>query len=1200
MHACVGVAGLMMGSSALAQSSASSAALRFYGTGIGPPGQQDRVRIQIDDDAPGPDASAPCDVGSGSFTIEFWMRGTLADNSTGNSGGDIECFCNNWISGNIIVDRDIFNGTDRDWGISIAGGFVRFGVGPGNAGGAVDVTVEGNVNALDGQWHHVACVRDFSAGQLRVYVDGALDFAGSAGANFADVSYPNNGDPGQATPWGPYIVIAAEKHDAGAAFPSFNGYVDEFRVWNRALSQRDLLDVFDRTLTNASPLGSGLVAAYRFEEGSGTSVSDTSGAGSPTGQLIAGIPGNGEWALRSMSPMNVAAVSSGALPAGFVRTQVTAGLTEPTVIEFLPDGRLLIGERDGTILIHQGGMLLGTPLIQLAANVEGGERGLVGMTIDPNFATNGFLYCYYTTNEPRNRVGRFTVVGNTASPATEFLVWQNPAIAADYHHGGTIRFGMDGNLYIATGDQFDSANSQNPGNQHGKLLRVRPDGTIPPDNPFVGNPAFQAAIWALGLRNPFRFTVDPPTGNVWIGDVGGNNFDSWEEINRAAAGANFGWPNQEGALCYVGDCSAYTFSIYSYQHNDPRYFTGGFNQGSISLGPVYRSSGAGAFPSVFRESLYFGDYANRWIRRLVFDGAGAVIGDPLFLAAPDAGTIVDLEVGPDGALYYVNIGIPWSGSADTAAVYRVSYAGFTNQSPIVAASATPTEGPTPLNVQFSSVGTTDPDSGPSPLTYGWEFGDGGMSSAANPSHVYTIPGPYQGRLTVSDGAAMVSSDFITVYAGNRPSASIDAPPAGTMYSAGEMIGFSGSASDDEDGVLPASAFTWQVVLVHAGHTHPFFGPVSGVTGGSVTIPTTGHEPENTSYQIILTVADSHGLPRTVTRDLTPRSSPLFLSTDPPGIPVFLDGVVQSTPRNYTSLLNYSHAVEAQQQFTLGGTVYTFACWSNFQPRVHSFVMPAAGRTLIARYSASGSATVSSPIAAANRNADWYTPAGTAFGNFYNANQVCVGSDGGGQFQMGLGFALAVPQGATVTSAAIEMVATADNTGSPQARIRGYNVDSAPVFIAGSPTPLVAFAPVTAASVTWSPPAFTGGVMYATPDLSAVVQAVVSRPGWAAGNFIGFVLDPLSSGDQWRCVRNFAAGQAPVLRVTYATAGAAACCLPGDANGDRAVTFADVTAVLANFGAAYFGVIGAGDANGDGLVNFADVTAVLAGFGGACL
>jgi len=188
---------------------ASEFAVRFYGTGVN---QQDRVRIAIDDDAPGPDASAVCDVGAGSFTLDFWLRGTLADNSTPNGGGDVESFDFSWIDGNIIIDRDIWGDSEADWGISLAGGFVRFGTGPGDPPGAnTHNTIEGNVNVLDGAWHHVAVVRDVSSGTNSIYVDGILDFAGSPGVSTDDISYPNDGTPNPVTPWGPYIVIGAEK-----------------------------------------------------------------------------------------------------------------------------------------------------------------------------------------------------------------------------------------------------------------------------------------------------------------------------------------------------------------------------------------------------------------------------------------------------------------------------------------------------------------------------------------------------------------------------------------------------------------------------------------------------------------------------------------------------------------------------------------------------------------------------------------------------------------------------------------------------------------------------------------------------------------------------------------------------------------------------------------------------------------------------
>ncbi len=279
----------------------SRAALRFFGTGTG---QQDRVRIAIDDNAPGPDASTPCDVGAGSFTIEFWVRGRAADNPAAGSGGG-EFLDERWIEGHIVVDRDIWGASDRDWGVSLAGGLVRFGTGRGEGPGRDDPhTLEGRVNVLDDRWRHVAVVRDAASGRKLIYVDGVLDIASASGRSNDDLSYPDGGDPSPVTPWGPYIVLGAEKHDAGPSYPSYRGLLDEVRVWSVALTGDRIAAIRDRVL----PAGeAGLAAAYRFEEGAGTAVV-SSVPGAPTGELIAGVPGNGEWALASADPGNTAPV----------------------------------------------------------------------------------------------------------------------------------------------------------------------------------------------------------------------------------------------------------------------------------------------------------------------------------------------------------------------------------------------------------------------------------------------------------------------------------------------------------------------------------------------------------------------------------------------------------------------------------------------------------------------------------------------------------------------------------------------------------------------------------------------------------------------------------------------------------------------------------------------------------------------------
>lgn len=293
------VAVCLLGLPALAAAggSGSQHALRFYGTGVGPPGQQDRIRLPVDDNVPGA-GSSTIDVGATGFTLELWLRGRLADNPTPNAGGDVEQPDYSWIDGNIVLDRDVWCGTANAFGVSLAGGLVRFGVNTGDQGCCAS-TIEGSENVLDDAWHHVAVVRDAAEGSLAIFVDGTEDFRGSPGVSTADLSYPDAGVPvtgdcgtGQLTPYGWYLVVAAEKHDAGPAFPSFAGWVDELRIWNVARTGAEIAADRFRVLPPGTP---GLVGSYRFEEGGGTLVADSSGAGAPAGELIAGVAGNGEW-----------------------------------------------------------------------------------------------------------------------------------------------------------------------------------------------------------------------------------------------------------------------------------------------------------------------------------------------------------------------------------------------------------------------------------------------------------------------------------------------------------------------------------------------------------------------------------------------------------------------------------------------------------------------------------------------------------------------------------------------------------------------------------------------------------------------------------------------------------------------------------------------------------------------------------------
>jgi hypothetical protein len=287
---------------ALGSAQTNQYSLRFFGTGVN---QLDRARFQIDDNVPGPNTLSQADIGSGDFTVEFWVKGNIApgiNDRPGRPAGSYNDYA--WIEGHVVIDRDIDGASQRDWGISLRGGRVEFGTGAGDSGG-FDHTLVGGTAVLDGTWRHVAVVRE--AGTKSIYVDGVLDGSGFGGTH--DISFPDTGVT-QAThcsgqSFGHYMVLGAEKHDydqfeepgcavpppGNVQYPSFNGWMDEVRIWNVARNPADI--AADRMRIFAT-LPGGLVAYWRFEEGSGTTLADAV-PGNPSGTLIAGATGNGEW-----------------------------------------------------------------------------------------------------------------------------------------------------------------------------------------------------------------------------------------------------------------------------------------------------------------------------------------------------------------------------------------------------------------------------------------------------------------------------------------------------------------------------------------------------------------------------------------------------------------------------------------------------------------------------------------------------------------------------------------------------------------------------------------------------------------------------------------------------------------------------------------------------------------------------------------
>lgn len=609
--------------------------------------------------------------------------------------------------------------------------------------------------------------------------------------------------------------------------------------------------------------------------------------------------------LAPTAPRAEAAPAAANLPSGFTDEFITS-VESPTALSFLPDGRMLIASKGGELRMYKNGSLLNTPVLNLSSVIcTSSEQGLLGTAVDPAFNTNKRFYLFYTYNNNGdcvNRVSRFTMSGDTASMVTRFDLVTNREAGAGNHDGGDIHFGKDGHLYISIGDGgcdyagnsgCAGANdaSRDPYVLFGKILRITKDGGIPADNPFVGTNSGRCNVNGLipsgktycqetfvrGLRNPFRFAMDPnATGTrFFINDVGQN---VWEEIDEGQKGADYGWNCREGNH-YNRDCSSttgLTNPIYEYNHN--------IGCSSITGGAFVPN---GLWPG-FNNAYLFADYTCGRIWKLTRSTSGAYTRADF---ASDMGPVIDMDFGPTGtgkALYYTSF---------AGEVRRIRYTGG-NQPPTAVAKASPWYGPVPLTVNFDASGSRDPEGGA--LTYEWHFNADGIPDATGPRATFTYrtaaPTYYGAHMIVRDVHGAAARANLRIYPGNTPpSPRIAAPTTSKLFRVGERITLQGSATDEQEGTLPASRLSWRVLLHHSTHTHPFFGPQAGTNlTFNAPAPEDLLAATNSYLEIQLTATDSKGLSRTISQRLNPRKVNLTFKTSPAGMNVVVGGITYDT------------------------------------------------------------------------------------------------------------------------------------------------------------------------------------------------------------------------------------------------------------------------------------------------------------------
>ncbi|GAB5536640.1 MAG: ThuA domain-containing protein [Rubricoccaceae bacterium] len=720
-------------------------------------------------------------------------------------------------------------------------------------------------------------------------------YGGLVGAYFA--SHP----PG--TPSGT-VTVVDRVHPATTHLPKRWDRTDEW--YNYRTSPRGSVHVLatldEQTFTGGTMGGDHPIAWCHAYEGG---RSFYTGGGHTSASFSESLYLDHLWGGLAWAAGWVSGNCSATVETSWERTILDGDVSDPMELAVAPDGRVFFVERGGAVKIWDPAQEQ-TVLAGRVPVTTSFEDGLLGITLDPDFGTTNWAYLYYSPlgAEPIQRISRFTMVGNMLDLSSEsILVTVRTNRSEGGHSGGSLAFDSDGLLYIATGDDTDPFESDgyaplderpnrsswdaqqtsgNPFDLRGKILRIRPlaDGSIEiPDGnlfPFDGS-AGEPSVYAMGVRNPFRLSLDPETNWLYWGDVGpdaGANSAArgprgYDEFNQARAAGFFGWPYctadnipyrdfdfATGVSGAPFDCSAivntsanvsqapvslpaaqpaWAWYPYASSPEFPDIPDGGGR--TAMAGPVVRAGTASgdALPAYFDGSVFVYEWSRNWIIETQLDDAGQPLEFQRFLPSLQLNRPIDLELGPDGAFYMLEWGAGFGGNNPEAAVSRIAYVSGT-RAPIASAQASATSGLTPLTVSFTSSGTFHPEG--LVIDYAWDLNGDGETDATSPTAewTYTENGRYIAKLTVTDVNERSATSTVSVFVGNsEPVLMVASPVDGGFFAPGDSLRFEVSAEDAEDGSTAAGTIACDDLVIQPGighddHNHPLE-EYSGCTGG---------------------------------------------------------------------------------------------------------------------------------------------------------------------------------------------------------------------------------------------------------------------------------------------------------------------------------------------------------------------------------